>query len=90
MYQERRDILVNGLRSLGWQVTPPKATFYLWVKVPNAMKSIDFAALLLQRANIVVTPGIGFGESAEGYVRFALTVPQARIKEAVERLKKVL
>ena len=88
-YQERRDLLVNGLRSLGWQVKSPKATFYLWIKVPKKSNSIDFASLLLQKANIVATPGVGFGKHGEGYIRMALTVPTQRISEALERLKKI-
>lgn len=87
LYQERRDLLVGGLNALGWQVTLPKATFYLWVKVPAKMKSIKFAAALLKKANIVVTPGVGFGKYGEGYIRMALTVSCERLKEAVERIK---
>jgi LL-diaminopimelate aminotransferase len=90
IYQERRDVLVNGLRSLGWQVKSPKATFYLWIKVPKKINSIDFASLLLEKANIVATPGVGFGKAGEGYIRMALTVPKERINEAVERLKRIV
>ena len=87
LYQERRDCLVNGLRSLGWQITPPKATFYLWIKVPGNKSSIEFSALLLEKANLVVTPGVGFGKYGEGYIRMAMTVPKERAKEAIQRLK---
>ncbi len=89
IYQERRDILVSGLRSLGWDFRIPRATFYLWTKVPGGYDSQGFAKFLLQKAGIVVTPGVGFGSCGEGYVRFALTLPQQRIKEAVKRLKKL-
>jgi len=89
LYQERRDILISGLKSLGWQVEPPKATFYVWIKVPFKMGSLKFAALLLEKADIVVTPGVGFGKHGEGYMRMALTVPQDMLKEAMERLKKI-
>ncbi|MDD5432918.1 MAG: LL-diaminopimelate aminotransferase [Candidatus Omnitrophica bacterium] len=89
LYQERRDVLVGGLNSLGWKVRVPKATFYVWIKIPNKMSSIKFAALLLEKANIVATPGVGFGKYGEGYIRMALTVPKERIKEALERLKKI-
>ena len=89
VYQERRDALVGGLRSLGWKVNPPKATFYVWVKIPKNTDSIKFAAILLAKADIVVTPGIGFGKYGEGYVRFALTQPLGRMHEAIQRLKKV-
>lgn len=87
IYQQRRDVLANGLRSLGWQVNPPKATFYVWVRIPTGTDSIKFAGHILGKTNIVVTPGIGFGKHGEGYIRFALTQPQERIKEAVSRLK---
>jgi LL-diaminopimelate aminotransferase len=90
LYQERRDVLVDGLNGLGWNARKPKATFYVWVKVPPGHGSMEFAAMLLEKANLVVTPGVGFGESGEGYVRFALTVPKERVGAALERLKKVL
>jgi len=89
LYQERRDVLAAGLRSLGWELTVPKATFYMWVKVPKKMGSIKFASVLLEKANIVATPGVGFGSYGEGYFRMALTVPKERIKEAIGRLKKI-
>ncbi|MFH0762405.1 MAG: LL-diaminopimelate aminotransferase [Candidatus Omnitrophota bacterium] len=89
LYQERRDILVEGLRSLGWQSSAPKATFYLWMRLPKKTDSISFASFLLKKADIVVTPGVGFGKYGEGYLRMALTVPKERIKEAIARLKKI-
>ena len=89
LYQERRDTLVQGLISLGWSVVSPKATFYVWLRIPKKGSSIKFSKLLLEKANIVVTPGIGFGKYGQGYIRFALTVPKERIKEAIERLKKI-
>jgi len=84
IYQERRDILVSGLRSLGFDVNSPKATFYVWMKVDNSMK---FAQKMLDEAGIVVTPGVGFGKNGEGYVRFAITRDTVRIKEAIERMR---
>ncbi|MBU1062482.1 MAG: aminotransferase class I/II-fold pyridoxal phosphate-dependent enzyme, partial [Candidatus Omnitrophica bacterium] len=91
VYQERRDVLVEGLNAMGWTTQRPKATFYIWTKVPKAYKSsIEFSKLVLDKASIVITPGVGFGNSGEGYVRMALTVSKERIHEAVERLKKVL
>jgi len=87
IYQERRDLLCEGLLKIGWKVTPPKSTFYVWVPVPQGKKSAPFARELLEKHNIVVTPGIGFGPSGEGYVRFALTVPVERIRTALSRLK---
>jgi len=90
MYQERRDILVAGLNGCGWKVKSPKASFYIWTKVPRGSTSIDFASRLLDTANIVATPGVGFGAAGEGYIRFALTVGKERIREAVDRIKKTL
>jgi len=87
IYQERRDCLVEGLRSLGWQVRTPKAAFYLWIRVPKKYDSLRFAALLLEKANVVVTPGVGFGKYGEGYIRMALTVSRERIEEAIQRIK---
>ncbi|MDO8662277.1 MAG: LL-diaminopimelate aminotransferase [Candidatus Omnitrophota bacterium] len=87
LYQERRDLLVSGLNSLGWQVDSPKATFYLWIKLPKTCGSLKFAGDLLEQANIVVTPGVGFGKYGEGYIRMALTVNRERIREALDRLK---
>ena len=91
IYQERRDILVDGLNKLGWAVKKPRATFYVWARMPKRHKSsIEFAKTILDKADTIVTPGIGFGENGEGYVRFALTVSKERISEAIERLKKTL
>ena len=88
-YERRRDILVKGLREIGLQVDKPKATFYLWIQVPSAYTSAQFTALLMEQAGIVSTPGNGFGEEGEGYVRMALTVDETRLKEAIERLKRI-
>jgi LL-diaminopimelate aminotransferase len=90
LYQERRDVLVSGLKSLGLEINPLRATFYAWISVPKTYDSMRFASLLLERANIVATPGVGFGKYGEGYIRMALTVSKERILEAMERLKKVL
>ena len=91
LYQDRRDYLINGLRSIGWKINPPPATFYVWAKLPRGYSnSIEFTRMLMEKANIVVTPGLGFGKSGEGYIRFALTVAKDRISEAVNRLKNIL
>jgi LL-diaminopimelate aminotransferase len=90
IYQERRDCLVDGLNVLGWKANKPKATFYIWLKIPRGRKSIEFCAEILAKADLVVTPGVGFGKYGEGYIRFALTVNTERIKEALFRLKKVI
>lgn len=89
LYQGRRDSLARGLNSLGWKIRPPQATFYTWIKIPQGSSSIKFAAFLLKEADIVVTPGVGFGKFGEGYIRIALTVSEERIKEAVRRLKEI-
>lgn len=89
LYTERRDILVAGLKAIGLSVEPPKASFYVWCRTPGNMSSADFTSLLLQKAGIVTTPGSGFGEPGEGYVRFALTVSKERMAEVVERMKKL-
>ncbi|MFC1675182.1 LL-diaminopimelate aminotransferase [Candidatus Omnitrophota bacterium] len=89
LYQRRRDCLVEGLNSLGWKAKPPKATFYMWLRVPKKTTSISFSKMLLGRADIVATPGVGFGKYGEGYIRMALTVSEERIKEAIERLRKL-
>ncbi|MFH1128139.1 MAG: LL-diaminopimelate aminotransferase [Candidatus Omnitrophota bacterium] len=89
LYQERRDVLVEGLNSLGWEVNAPKATFYVWIKIAKNTNSMKFSSLLLEKANIIVTPGTGFGKNGEGYIRVALTKSKERIKEAIERLRKI-
>jgi len=86
VFQERRDILIDGLRKIGLHVQRAKATFYLWARVPSGYSSASFSRFLLERAGIVTTPGSGFGDAGEGYIRIALTVPKERIIEAVKRL----
>jgi LL-diaminopimelate aminotransferase len=85
IYKERRDVLVSGLRELGWEVNSPVAGFYVWARVPAGTTSAECAARLIDEAGIVVTPGNGFGPSGEGYVRMCLTVDIERVREAVER-----
>lgn len=89
-YQKRRDILYSGLKKLGMQLIKPEATFYIWAKVPSHFDSTGFVAHMLNKAGVLATPGNGFGEAGEGYVRFALTASEDRIKEAVERIGKTL
>ncbi len=85
IYKERRDALVDGLKRIGFDVERPKATFYVWLRVGGS--SIEFARKLLDEAGVLVTPGVGFGKSGEGYVRFALTRDVSVIKEALERME---
>ncbi len=87
IYQRRRDILAEGLARINWQIQLPKATFYLWLKIPSSSSSLEFAELLMQRCGVVVTPGIGFGSCGEGYIRIALTVSEERLEEAVKRIR---
>jgi len=88
-YEARRDALYDGLTAAGFSVNKPGATFYLWCRVPEGFDSAGYSAHLLEKAGILATPGNGFGEPGEGYIRFALTVGVERIKEAVERIKQV-
>jgi LL-diaminopimelate aminotransferase len=89
IYQERRDLLVGSLREMGFAIEAPKATFYLWVPVPKGFTSRSFSLEILAKAGIVLTPGSGFGAAGEGYVRATFTVSVDRIREAVERIKKL-
>ncbi len=91
MYRRRRDLLVAGLKSLGFPVSPNPATFYVFTRMPRgASSSSDFCRDLLEKAGVVATPGVGFGKAGEGYIRFALTVPETEIREALSRMKKAL
>src|SRR4030042_6323264 len=87
IYERRRDVLVKGLREIGLEVEWPKATFYLWIQVPKGYTSSQFSTRLLEQGGIVATPGNGFGDGGEGYIRMAITVDETRLKEAIERLK---
>jgi len=87
MYQERRDVAEAGLKELGWNIKPSKATFYLWLPTPNGMTSEEFATLMLEKAGIVVPPGNGYGRYGEGYFRIALTKDAETIKKCLKRMK---
>ena len=89
IYQARRDALYDGLLGAGFNLNKPSATFYLWMKVPDGLSSADYAGVILDKAGVLATPGSGFGGAGEGYIRFALTTGVDRIKEAVERIKKI-
>lgn len=89
-YQQRRDVLYEGLSKLGISSRKPSATFYLWAKVPKGFDSSGFVSHLLTNAGVLVTPGVGFGAPGEGYIRFALTKSVERIEEALQRISKVL
>jgi len=87
VYSRRRDLMIRGLQDVGFEVETPKATFYLWIKVPEGYTSSQLAERVLEDAGLVVTPGNGFGEAGEGYFRIALTQKRERLSEAVQRLK---
>ncbi len=92
-YRTRRDVFIPALRRVGWDIPSPKATFYVWAKLPlkfSALTSLELATLLVQEAGVVAAPGSGFGEYGEGYVRFALVEPVPRLREAVRRIARVL
>lgn len=87
LYQERRDVLVPGLKKLGLDVDTPPAAFYVWIAVPKGYTSTAFTSHLLEKAGIVTTPGNGFGAAGEGYIRMTLTTTRERLAEVVERIK---
>ena len=92
-YRKRRDALVNGLGRIGWRVEKPCATMFVWAPIPDGYRglgSLEFAKLLLAEAKVAVSPGIGFGEYGEGFVRFALVENEHRIRQAVRGIKKLL
>ena len=93
IYRKRVETLVNGMNAMGWKTKMPKATFYVWAKIPQqfcALTSMEFTELLLKETGVAVAPGTGFGEHGEGYVRFALVVEEAQVKTALVRLKEFL
>ena len=90
IYLNRRNVFLNALGKCGWEIEFPKATFYVWAKLPVKTSSAEFCKLLLEKCHIVVTPGSGFGPSGEGYLRFSLVAPEERLQEAAERISKIL
>jgi LL-diaminopimelate aminotransferase len=90
IFQERRDVLVEGLNRIGLQVFPPRATFYLWAAVPKGTTSRDFCVKVLEETNVWMIPGSVYGRYGEGYLRIALTHPVERLKEAIRRLEKFM
>lgn len=89
VYRARRDLLVPALRLLGLPATPSAAAIYLWVPLPPGVTSADYAGMLLEKADLLVTPGGGFGRYGEGYIRISLTVPDAKVREAVRRIERL-
>lgn len=88
--QNRRDIAVNGLRRMGWDVQPTRATFYMWLPVPRGYTSASFAEEVFEKSGVVITPGNGYGAEGEGFFRIALTVPAERLQEAFDRMYKAM
>ena len=90
IYQKRRDVLVDGLNAIGWHIEKPKATMFVWAKIPDRYinkGSLDFSKLMLSKADVCCAPGIGFGSYGDGHVRFALVENEKRIRQAVKNLK---
>ena len=90
VYSRRRALLADGLRAIGLEVMPPRATPYFWVSVPEGYTSASFTELVLEQASVLVSPGDAYGPSGESYVRLSLTVPDSRLEEAVDRLTRAL
>jgi alanine-synthesizing transaminase len=89
-YQRRRDVLVKGLHEAGWMVDKPRATMYVWAKIPDTyakMGSLEFSKKLLAEAKVSVSPGIGFGEFGDEYVRFAMIENESRTRQAIRGIK---
>jgi LL-diaminopimelate aminotransferase len=89
LYKERRDAFISGLKALGWEVPVPQATFYVWIPCPRGYTSTELCGRLLDEADVVTTPGLGFGRTADGFIRAALTVETPRLVEAVARIGKL-
>jgi alanine-synthesizing transaminase len=93
VYRGRRDALCSGLERAGWDVEPPLGTMFVWAPIPAQFRdagSLDFAVKLAQEANVAVSPGVGFGEGGEGYVRFALVENEQRIAQATRSIRRML
>ena len=92
-YRTRRDVFIDGLRQAGWEVPIPDATMFAWAPIPptfHPIGSLAFSKLLLEQANVAVSPGIGFGEYGEGYLRFSYAASREAISEAIERIREFL
>jgi alanine-synthesizing transaminase len=93
IYKNRRDVLISGLNNAGWAVEKPKATMFVWAKIPEQfknMKSLEFTKILLKEGKVAVSPGIGFGEYGDNFVRFALVENEHRIRQAIRGIRGVL
>ncbi len=90
IYKERQSVLIKGLNDIGWKTDTPQATFYVWTAIPEGEENCMECVKKLINVGVIITPGTGFGEYGEGFVRFALTQPVSRIKEAIERIKNII
>jgi alanine-synthesizing transaminase len=93
IYQKRRDVLIDGLHRMGWEVPRPRGTMFAWAPIPEAyseMGSVEFASMLVREAQVALSPGVGFGPGGEGYVRFALIENEQRTQQALRTLKRTL
>jgi len=93
IYRQRRDVLVNGLNRIGWEMEKPRGTMFVWARIPEEfqkMGSIEFSKMLIEKAKVAVSPGIGFGEYGDGYVRFALVENPHRIRQAIRGIKQIM
>ena len=94
LYKRRRDVLIEGLRRIGWNVDPPKAGMFVWAKVPENwsrnMGTMEFAMMLLDQGDVAVSPGSGFGQAGEGYLRLALVENENRLRQAVRQIGRCL
>jgi alanine-synthesizing transaminase len=93
MYQKRRDVLIEGLGRAGWEVAPPRGTMFVWAPIPERFRglgSLEFAKLLIEKALVAVSPGVGFGPMGEGHVRFALVENEHRTRQAVRGIRQFL
>ncbi len=94
IYQGRRDALLDGLRRIGWNPPTPKAGMFVWTPIPQAwrerMSTMDFAMMLLDKGDVAVSPGTGFGESGEGYLRMSLVENENRLRQAVRQISRCL
>jgi alanine-synthesizing transaminase len=94
LYQKRRDVMVEGLRRIGWDITPPRAGMFVWAKIPEkylkTMDTMQFAMKLLEEGSVAASPGTGFGPAGEGYLRMALVENENRLRQAVRQIGRCL
>ena len=93
VYKERRDILIESFSNAGWHIPAPKATMFAWSPIPEKFKemtSLEFSKLLLEKADIAVSPGLGFGEYGEGFVRLSMVENEQRVRQAARNLRKIM